>query len=149
MSNLSPYSNGPGYPPPPQSQYPHSDVYKASYDDLVDEHAEPYSKTSQHQTFTPVLGSAAQKPSFMAKQSYSSEMSGKDWDEESYMPSSTPRILPLKEEPVADTRTLWQKVYIQVRPNWLLANTSFSRYYLSPSHVDFTFAQSLCRRSST
>ncbi|KAF7982081.1 hypothetical protein HWV62_30388 [Athelia sp. TMB] len=115
MSNQSPYTNGSSYPPPPQSQYPHSDVYKASYDDLVDEYAEPYSKTSQHQTFTPALGSAAQKPSFMAKQSYSSEMTGKDWDNESYMPSSTPRILPLKEEPVVDTRTFWQKADLFIR----------------------------------
>ncbi|KZP32210.1 hypothetical protein FIBSPDRAFT_916440 [Athelia psychrophila] len=114
MSNKSPYTNDPnypssGYPPPPHSQYPHSDEYKASYDDLVDQYAEPYSKTSQHQTFSPALSTAVHQPPYMSKQSYSSEMTGKD-SEEHYMPSSTPRILPMKEEKVADTRTVWQKV---------------------------------------
>ena len=148
MSNKSPYTNGSSYPPPPQSQYPHSDVYKASYDDLVDEYAEPYSKTSQHQTFTPALGSAAQKPSFMAKQSYSSEMTGKDWDNESYMPSNTPRILPMKEEPVVDIRTFWQKVCFglaDLGPAY--TNAFFSRFYPSPSRAGSMSAQFLCRRS--
>lgn len=115
VSNMS-YTNDPnypssGYPPPPHSQYPNSDEYKASYDDLVDQYAQPYAKTSQHQTFSPALGSAARQPPFMGKQSYSSEMSAKD-SEEGYMPSSSPRIIPMKEEKVADTRTIWQKVSI-------------------------------------
>lgn len=156
MSNKSPYTNDPnypssGYPPPPHSQYPHSDEYKASYDDLVDQYAEPYSKTSQHQTFSPALSTAVHQPPYMSKQSYSSEMTGKD-SEEHYMPSSTPRILPMKEEKVADTRTVWQKV--STHPLCPLSNgqrvdivAAFSRFCLSLWRADYMFAQSLCKRS--
>jgi len=120
MSQQSPYPPDPhyssGYPPPQHANHP-SEEYKASYDDLVDEHATPYGRNAQHQTFaieSPILGSPAQHrrvpsiPSLQQKQSYSSEFDGK-FTEEDLRPRA-PRILPVKGEKEVDTRTVWQKI---------------------------------------
>lgn len=113
-----PHSLSSGYPPPQRINYP-LDEYKA-YDDLVDEHATPYGRTAQHQTFaveSPALGSPLQHhqgpsmPPLQQKQSYSSEYDGK-YTEEDLRPQA-PRILPIKGEKEVDTRTVWQKVSLR------------------------------------
>ena len=119
MSQKSPYQSDPhyllsGYPPPQHTNFP-SEEYKASYDELVDELATPYGRSAQHQTFaieSPSLGSPQHRrgPSLSSqhKQSFSTEYDGKFTEED--MRPQAPRILPVKGEKEADTRTLWQKV---------------------------------------
>lgn len=81
--------------------------FKASYDDLIDEHASPYSANAQHQTFAVGTPNHTHQRGtsipLSSKNAYASNMS----DDTHETTSSYPPILPSKE---VDTRTLWQKV---------------------------------------
>ncbi|KAH7921945.1 hypothetical protein BV22DRAFT_1197785 [Leucogyrophana mollusca] len=99
-----------------RAQSSNAEDYKASYDDLIDQYAEPYSRISRHQTFTvqthPMGDSDSREPSysFDQKQPYSS---GKDveLDEQDIAPPSYPPISAIpKPGKEVDKRSLWSKI---------------------------------------
>jgi hypothetical protein len=99
----------------PHPVYGHQESeYKASYDDLIDEYATPYTANSRHQTFTlesPASDGHRRGPSVPLG---SKIISSKQSDDTSSEPSSHayPPLHPMKE---GDSRSLWQKV----RSRWL------------------------------
>jgi hypothetical protein len=120
MSNFQssyPVNSNPYYP---QHIHQPTEDHKSHHDDLIDEYASPYAKTSHHQTFaveaTPTSPSEhRRRPSFPAsKISYSSEYTKESGEAPNVPPSRTYPPLPLtKDMPVikeADSRSLWQKV---------------------------------------
>lgn len=94
--------------------------FKASYDDLVDEHAEPYSATARHQTFT--VGTPGQTHHrgasipLSSKSAYTSNPS-----DDTHETCGYPPTVPLKDVKELDTRTLWQKVRILL-PSFVFPN---------------------------
>ncbi|KII93667.1 hypothetical protein PLICRDRAFT_171391 [Plicaturopsis crispa FD-325 SS-3] len=98
------------------SEYPSQqrpEEFKASYDDLIDQHASPYDRNSRHQTFALDTGSPSQHRRMnsipLSKPSYSKELDAKGIDEESEESIPTAVYPPIPSEPV-DTRTVWQKL---------------------------------------
>ncbi|KAF8078371.1 hypothetical protein FPV67DRAFT_1663123 [Lyophyllum atratum] len=103
MPAHTPYSNN-------SSDMVHAqqEEYKASYDNLIDEFAKPFTANTNHQTFaveTPTLSNHRRGPSFPLTKTFSSKHS----DDTSHGPShvSYPPLPPVKE---TDTRSLWQKI---------------------------------------
>lgn len=113
------------YPNNSHPYYPHHvhqppDEHKPHHDDLIDEYASPYAKTSHHQTFAVEASPSSptehrRRPSFPAsKISYSSDYTKESGDVSKASPSrvypplpSTKNIPAVKE---TDCRSLWQKV---------------------------------------
>jgi len=98
---------------PSQSEYDlNNNEFKASYDDLIDEYASPYSPNTRHQTYAvdaPPLNSpqhrrgpsfplSSQKPPIFSKQS----------DDTSH--ELSPVAYPPPPPPKVDTRGFWQKI---------------------------------------
>lgn len=115
-SQTYPDNNNSTYPPSQPSQFS-PDEYKAHYVDLEDDNVQSFGRTAQHQTYAvgaDAFGAPPNRrptmPALQPKQSYSSEYtySGKDTEESVTFPP--PRIVPMKEQKEADTRTFWQKV---------------------------------------
>ncbi|KAG9314632.1 hypothetical protein JVU11DRAFT_5437 [Chiua virens] len=92
-----------------------SDDYKSSYDDLIDQYAEPYSRISRHQTFTlkssPVDDSESRGPS-LSLDHKSPYPSGKSHDEEGDDPPEPTQSYPPKPrlETLVDPRKWWQQI---------------------------------------
>ncbi|GLB36385.1 hypothetical protein LshimejAT787_0306730 [Lyophyllum shimeji] len=88
--------------------HPQHEEYKASYDNLIDEFAKPFTATSKHQTFaldSPTLTSHRRDRSFPHNKSFSSKQS----DDTSHEPLSNVSYPPLPVKDT-DTRSLWQKI---------------------------------------
>jgi hypothetical protein len=94
--------------------YGQQEEYKASYDDLIDEYATPYTANSRHQTFTLATPGSDGHRGGSSVPLGSKIMSSKQSDDTSHEPSSHayPPLPPVKE---SDPRSLWQKV----RFRWL------------------------------
>jgi hypothetical protein len=95
------------YPTPPLA-----DDFK-SYDDLIDQYAEPYSRTSRHQTFqvqTPIDGSESRGPSYSLDHK-SPYPGGNPHDEAEDPPGPSQSYPPkTKQENVVDHRKWWQQI---------------------------------------
>lgn len=96
------------------SNHPPADDSKSSYDDLIDQYAEPYSRISRHQTFkvqtSPIDDSESRGPSYSME--YKSPYpSGKPHDE-TQDPPGPPQSYPpkIKQEKLVDHRKWWQQV---------------------------------------
>ncbi|KAF5377679.1 hypothetical protein D9615_005187 [Tricholomella constricta] len=103
MPAHTPYPN-----PSTNTLHPQHEEFKASYDNLIDEFAKPFTATSNHQTFavdTPI-GSHRRGPSFPLNKSFESSKQSDDTSHEPPPNVSYPP-LPVKE---TDTRSLWQKI---------------------------------------
>jgi len=87
--------------------HPQHEEYKASYDNLIDEFAKPFTANTNHQTFaveTP-LASHRRAPSFPLHKSFS-----KQSDDTSHEPLSHVSYPPLPPVKETDTRSFWQKI---------------------------------------
>lgn len=96
------------YPTPP----PPADDFK-SYDDLIDQYAEPYSRISRHQTFkvqTPPMDDPESRGPSYSLDRKSSYPSGKPYDEEEDPPGPQSYPPKAKREKVVDQRKWWQQV---------------------------------------
>lgn len=98
-------SNHPNPPP--------ADDFKSSYDDLIDQYAEPYSRISHHQTFkvqTPIDDSESRGPSYSLEHKPPFP-SGKLHDE-AEDPPGPPQSYPpkIKREKLVEHRKWWQQV---------------------------------------
>jgi hypothetical protein len=94
-------------------------MYKASYDDLIDEYASPYSRNAQHKIFSvdaPVASFDRQRPTYplgtrpsISKPSISSEFSPKESEEGTVVaaPQAYPPTSNVKE---VDARGFWDKI---------------------------------------
>lgn len=90
-------------------QHPVHDDYKASYDDLIDEYAAPYTANSRHQTFTldsPTSHGHRRVPSVPLGSKGSPFKQSDDMFHES-LSHEYPPLPPTKE---VDSRSLWQKI---------------------------------------
>lgn len=95
----------------PQTQHDRPEEFKASYDDLIDEYAAPYSATSHHQTFSIGNGSQHRRvPSYPKQKTFSSKLSDETHETHETASSAYPP-LPITKE--IDPRTFWQKVYFR------------------------------------
>ncbi|KAG8220078.1 hypothetical protein J3R82DRAFT_1096 [Butyriboletus roseoflavus] len=96
------------------NNHPRPDDVKSSYDDLVDQYAEPYSRISRHQTFkvqtTPIDDSESRDPSY-SLDCKSPFPSGKSHDEAGD-PPGLPQSYPprARQEKLDDHRKWWQHV---------------------------------------
>ncbi|KAH7905872.1 hypothetical protein BJ138DRAFT_1163904 [Hygrophoropsis aurantiaca] len=89
--------------------------YKASYDDLIDQYAEPYARNSRHQTFAvqtnPIGDADSRDPSYSFDQKRpfpndkDAEEGGRNTTPPSYPPISIPKVA--KE---VDTRSCWARI---------------------------------------
>ena len=130
---LSPY-------PPPANSTDVPDAYKASYDNLIDEYAAPYTTNSNHETYT------IQSPSLDARTgvplphtpSISSQYTSKQSVDDT-APTSTRAYPPppLAKEP--DSRPLWRKARFIFSPVAGFSNPSSHRSYRILSRVDCMF----------
>ncbi|KAG6837120.1 hypothetical protein H0H93_014426 [Arthromyces matolae] len=84
---------------------PQSDEYKASYDNLIDEFAKPFSTNSNHQTFAVEPPSHRRGTSFPFNKSISSTKHSDDTAHEP-IPSPAYPPIPIKE---AEKETLWRR----------------------------------------
>jgi hypothetical protein len=103
---------------PPSNQF-EDDTYKASYDDLIDEYATPYSLNAQHKVFsvdTPIASNERRRPAYppgtkpsLSKPSISSEFSPKESEEGTVVayPQAYPPTSNVKE---VDPRGFWDKI---------------------------------------
>jgi hypothetical protein len=91
----------------PQYLSPPEEVYKDSYDNLIDEYATPYSVNAHHQTYTvqPLSTEHLSGFSHPHKQSYSSQYTAKHSDE-----SASRAYPPSPHTKDTDTRGFWQKI---------------------------------------
>jgi hypothetical protein len=92
-------------------QYPPmADLYKASYDNLIDEYATPYSANAQHQTYTLQPSSTQYRSGFShpPTPSYPSEYTSKDSEETTIEAPRIYRPAPAAKE--SDPRGFWRKV---------------------------------------
>jgi len=91
---------------------------KAGYDDLIDEYAAPYTRQSQHKTYTIQPQSLSYSQSTRRDQSFPVSLDNSSSSDLAYKPkgpnvsTSTdwgyPPTSPAKEP---ETRTIWQRVY--------------------------------------
>jgi hypothetical protein len=91
-----------------------ADAFKSSYDDLIDQYAEPYSRISRHQTFKVQThttdDSASRGPSY-SLDNKSLYLNGKIEEEEDVVPELPQSYPPKqKQEKVVDNRSCWQRV---------------------------------------
>lgn len=95
-----------------QPNPPPADDFK-SYDDLIDQYAEPYSRISRHQTFkvqtSPIDHSESRGPSYSLdfKSPYLGGKAHDEAEEDPPEPSYPPKI---KREKLVDQRKWWQQV---------------------------------------
>ncbi|KAF9229637.1 hypothetical protein BS17DRAFT_792517 [Gyrodon lividus] len=91
-----------------------ADAFKSSYDDLIDQYAEPYSRISRHQTFKvqthATNDSESRGPSY-SLDSKSLYPNGKTLEEEDVIPPLPQSYPPKpKQEKVVDNRSCWQRI---------------------------------------
>ena len=135
------------------AQHPHpsaSDDLKSSYNDysdIIDQYADPYSRTSQHQTFAvsthPIDDSDSRGPSYSLDQKR--EYAVHKFDEEHGETDSSnydyPPIPIQKQEKIVDNRSFWAKVTATVSHIIHFFSNS-TRFFQTPGHVDFLFLSS-------
>jgi len=98
----------PTYPQTSRTQHDRPEEFKASYDDLIDEYAAPYSATAHHQTFSIGNGSQHRRvPSYPMQKTFSSKLS--DETHETHETASTAYPPPPTAKEV-DPRSFWQKI---------------------------------------
>lgn len=100
------------------SNHPPPDDLKSSYDDLIDQYAEPYSRTSRHQTFKvqtpPIDDSESRGPSY-SLDSKPPPPSGMSHDEAKDPPGAPQSYPPrTRHEKLDDHRKWWQ--HVSARP---------------------------------
>jgi len=94
---------------------PPADDFKSSYDDLIDQYAEPYSRISRHQTFqvqTPPIDNAESRGPSYSLDYKSPYPGGKPDDEGEDLPGPTqsyPPVMKQREKPV-DYGSWWQQI---------------------------------------
>ncbi|KAF8845390.1 hypothetical protein BDN67DRAFT_987093 [Paxillus ammoniavirescens] len=91
-----------------------ADAFKSSYDDLIDQYAEPYSRISRHQTFKVQThttdDSASRGPSY-SLDNKSLYPNGKIQEEDDVVPELPQSYPPKqKQEKVVDNRSCWQRI---------------------------------------
>ncbi|KAH7883883.1 hypothetical protein F5I97DRAFT_1814513 [Phlebopus sp. FC_14] len=93
----------------------HADDLESSYDDLIDQYAEPYSRNSRHQTFRvhthPADDSGSRGPSFSLDHK-SPYPIGKSAENSDVASDSPPQSYPpkLKQEKLVDNRGWWARI---------------------------------------
>lgn len=103
------------YPNPPPA-----DDFKSSYDDLIDQYAEPYSRISRHQTFkvqtSPTNDSESRGPSYSLESKFPYP-GGMPQDEAKDLPEPPQSYPPkIKREMLVDHKRWWQQVIARSLP---------------------------------
>ncbi|KAG6911766.1 hypothetical protein DXG01_000012 [Tephrocybe rancida] len=105
----------------PNMHTPQHEEYKASYDNLIDEFAKPFTANSNHQTFAVEPPSHRRGTSFPFNKSISSTKQSDDTSHEPLSHVSYPP-LPVKE---TETESIWQRVRNCLIFSAILANVTF------------------------